>query len=270
MKKFFSFIFMAIVAISFTSCHSVSVDADEEAVLIDKPWFNGHGGVREKAVTPGLKWVWFTTRAEYFKTTPIRYDVTFDDIMSNDNTPLDYGTYITLQLIPGHSPALLQYYGKDWFKNNVEAKYRNFVREEVSKYDPFDLMSNREVINDIDRQVKTKMDNYFKELNRMNEFPIICTEVITGRAKPNKLQLDEMNKTAAAIQAKQTQERTVEMEEARAKAEKKRAEADKAYMQAMNLTPEQFITLKIVEKSNPNVDIVMGGSGTSQMWNIRR
>ena len=190
--------------------------------------------------------------------------------MSNDNTPLDYGTYITLQLIPGHSPALLQYYGKDWFKNNVEAKYRNFVREEVSKYDPFDLMSNREVINDIDKQVKTKMDNYFKELNRMNEFPIICTEVITGRAKPNKLQLDEMNKTAAAIQAKQTQERTVEMEEARAKAEKKRAEADKAYMQAMNLTPEQFITLKIVEKSNPNVDIVMGGSGTSQMWNIRR
>lgn len=269
MKKFFSFIFVVLVAVSLTSCHFVSVDADEEAVLVDKPWFLGHGGVRSTAVTPGLKWVWWTTHTEYFKTTPVRYDITFDDIMSNDNTPLDYGTYITLQLKSGHSPALLQYYGMDWFKNNVEAKYRNFVREEVSKYDPFDLMSNREVINDIDRQVKEKMDAYFDELNKVHEFPIVCTEVITGRAKPNQLQLDEMNKTAAAIQAKQTQERTVEMEEARAKAERKRAEADKAYMQAMNLTPDQFITLKIVEKSNPNVDIVMSGS-TSQMWNIRR
>lgn len=40
-------------------------------------------------------------------------------------------------------------------------------------------------------------------------------------------QLHEMNKTATAIQAKQTQEKRVEMENAR-------AIADKAYMNAMN------------------------------------
>lgn len=272
MKKTIQFI--AIMLVSFitmtmTSCHYVTPDADEEAVLIDKPLFFGHGGVRDKAVNPGLKWCWWTTHSTYFKTIPVRYDVVFDDIMSNDNTPLDYGTYITLQIKQGHSPNLLKNYGKDWFTNNVEAKYRNFVREEVSKYDPFDLMSNREVITDIDTQVKKKLDTYFEELDKKAEFPIICTEVITGRAKPNQLQLDEMNKTAAAIQAKQTQERTVEMEEARAKAERQRAIADKEYMREMNLTPDQFITLKIVEKSNPNIDIVMG-SGTNSMWNIRR
>jgi len=53
---------------------------------------------------------------------------------------------------------------------------------------------------------------------------------------PNSEQLCEMNKTAAAIQAKQTQEKRVEMENAR-------AIADKAYMNAMNLSPSQFIQL---------------------------
>lgn len=37
----------------------------------------------------------------------------------------------------------------------------------------------------------------------------------------------------------------------------------------MNLTAEQFITLKLVEKGNPNIDVVLGG-GTNPIWNVRR
>ena len=78
-----------------------------------------------------------------------------------------------------------------------------------------------------------------------------------------------MNNTAAAIQQRQTQERITERENARAKAETARAKADKAYMKEMNLTSDQFITLKIIEKTNPNIDIMFGG-GTSPIWNVRR
>ena len=269
MKRIISITIFIMTVVMTVSCHSVAPSAGEEAILIDKPLIFGHGGVRPNVVETGRKWTWVTTDYVICQTIPVRFDVEFDDIMSNDNTPLDYATYITLQIKKGESPKLLQNYGQDWFANIVEAKYRNFVREEVSKYDPFDLMSNREVITDIDRQVKTKVDNYFKELNSKAEFPVVCTEIITGRAKPNQLQLDEMNKTAAAIQAKQTQERTVEMEEARERAERQRALADKAYMKEMNLTQDQYIMLKIVEKSNPNIDVVMGGN-TSSMWNVRR
>lgn len=269
MKGFLKILTAMTAMIMISSCYSVTPGAGEEGILIDKPLLFGHGGVRERTVETGRKWVWFTTDYVIVKTVPVRYDIEFDDIMSNDNTPLDYATYITLRIDKGKAPMLLQNYGENWFGNNVEAKYRNFVREEVSKYDPFDLMSNREVITDIDRQVKHKIDTYFGELNSKAEFPVKCTEIITGRAKPNQLQLDEMNKTAAAIQAKQTQERTVEMEEARAKAERQRAIADKAYMKEMNLTQDQFIMLKIVEKANPNIDVVMGGNPGS-MWNIRR
>ena len=268
MKKFLFILVALVMSFSMTSCHNVSPDADEEAVLIYKPWFFGHGGVDNNPVSTGLTWCFWTTHSERFKITPQRYDIEFDDIMSNDNTPLDYATYITLQVIPGKSPILMQNYGVNWFENNIEAVYRNFVREEISKYSPFDLMSNREICTKIDHDVKAKLDNHIAKLSASKEFPVTCREVITGRAKPNAKQLAEMNNTAAAIQARQTQERNEEMQKAREKAEAARAQADKAYMREMNLTPDQFITLKIVEKGNPNIDVVMGGS--NPIWNVRR
>jgi regulator of protease activity HflC (stomatin/prohibitin superfamily) len=262
--------FIAIIAMfSTTSCTSVSPNADEEAVLIYQPWIFGHGGVDKNPVQTGLTWCALSTHSEIFKITPQRYDVEFDDIMSNDNTPLDYATYITLQVIPGKSPILMKNYGVDWFKNNIEAVYRNFVREEISKYSPFDLMSNREVCNQIDYSVKTKLESHIQSLSAKKEFPVECREVITGRAKPNDKQLAEMNNTAAAIQAKQTQQRIAEKEEARKKAEIARAEADQAYMNEMRLSPDQFITLKLVEKANPNIDVLIG-NGSNSMWNVRR
>lgn len=262
MKKICIMLAMVLaITMTMTSCHFASPDADEEAVLTRKPILLGHGGVKSKPVETGRTWVWFTTKATYFKIVPTRYDVVFDDIMSNDNTPLDYATYITLQVNKGESPMLLKNYGKDWFANRVEAKYRNFVRDEVSKYSPFDLMSNREVSAKIDEAVKNKMEEYFEELNAEAEFPVRCCEVITGRAKPSQEQMDEMNATAAAIQAKKTQE-------AREEAEKQRAIADKAYMKEMGMDMDQYITLKIIEKANPNIDILMGSG--NPMWNVRR
>ena len=74
-----------------------------------------------------------------------------------------------------------------------------------------------------------------------------------------------MNKTAAAIQAKQTQEKRVEMENAR-------AIADKVYMNAMNLSPSQFIQLRqwdvIEKKDGANIDVLVGGSEVP-IWHIK-
>lgn len=273
MKKIVLFLMVGLMTCLITSCHRVTPNADEEAVLIRKPYFWGAEGVDLEAVSTGSTWAIFSTSEVYFKIVPTRYDIQFDDIMSNDNTPLDYATYLVLQIEPGKSPVLMKNYGVDWFKNNVEAIYRNFVREEISKYSPFDLMSNREVCNKIDSTIKTKIDAYFSSMSKKREFPVTCIQVITGRAKPNEKQLAEMNNTAAAIQAKQTQERKAEMEAAREKAEKQRAMADKAYMSELKLNPSQFIQLKawdvIEKKQGANIDVLISPSA-DPMWNIRR
>lgn len=254
------------------SCHKVSPTATQEAVLTYKPWFFGHGGIEMTPVQTGLTWCAFTTHADTFSIVPVKHQINMEDLVSNDNTPLDFHTVIITQLIKGKSPILLQNYGKDWFSTNLYNQYCKRVRDYVSQYSPFDLMSNREVLNEIDGKILKEMQEYVTELSKEAELPVIIKNVVIGRAIPNAEQLAEMNRTAQEVQAKQTQERRAEAQEAREKAERQRAIADKAYMEELRLSPEQFISLKWIEtvasKKDANIDVMVGPA--TSMWNIRR
>lgn len=273
MKKIISVICILLTSVCIMSCHGVRPGADEESVLIDKPWFFGHGGVDESPVSTGLKWVWWSTSSETFKIVPFKHQVDMDDLFSDDNTPLDFHTIIITQIEHGKTPVLLKNYGVNWFNTNLYNYYCNLVRDHISQHSPFDLMSNRAILNDIDAKVLKQMQMYVAQLSKEREFPVIIKQVTIGKALPNKEQLEEMNKTAKAVQAKQTQEREAEVQMAREKAERQRAKADKAYMQEMNLDAQSFIQLKWIEtinnKAGANIDVMVGSPSTS-MWNIRR
>ena len=274
MKKFLAMFSIALVAmLSMSSCHGVAPDADEEAVLIDYPWFFGHGGVQDDAVTSGLTWCWWSTSSETFKIVPFKHQVDMDDLFSDDNTPLDFHTVIITQIQKGKSPILLQNYGVDWFNTNIYNYYCNLVRDHISQHSPFDLMSNRAILNDIDNKVLKQMQEYVARLSKEKDFPVVIKQVTIGKASPNKEQLEEMNNTAKAVQAKQTQDRLREVEESREKVERQRAKADKAYREELGLSTQDFINLKWIEtiaaKKGANIDVLVGGN-TSQMWNVRR
>ena len=268
MKKFLtmlSFVIMLTMSMTMTSCIGcTTANADEEIVLIDKPWFLGHGGVQSEPVSTGLEWIWWSTDTETFKIIPVKHQVDMDDLFSDDNTPLDFHTIIITQIEKGKSPILLQNYGTDWFNTNIYNEYCKFVRNYISQNSPFDLMSNRQVLDDIDAKVLKQTQDLVAKLSKDKEFPVIIKQVTIGKAIPNKEQLAEMNNTAKAVQAKQTQEREAEVQMAREKAERQRAKADKAYREELNLTVPQFIELRKWEIINgkKNVSIVVSGGAT--------
>ena len=150
MKKILSIWTVVTLSIALLSCHGVRPNAGEEAVLIYKPWFFGHGGVDQTPVQTGLTWCWWTTDAVTYIITPYKWQVNMDDLFSNDNTPLDFHTAVVTQIKKGKTPILLENYGNNWFDNNVFNFFCNRVRDHVSQHSPFDLMSNREVLNKID------------------------------------------------------------------------------------------------------------------------
>lgn len=271
MKKYIYYLILLLTLV-LTSCYGVSPNADEEAVLIYKPWIWGHGGVDNTPVEPGLTWCVFSTDYETFKIVPVKHQVDMDDLFSDDNTPLDFHTIIITQIEKGKSPILLQNYGVDWFNTNLYNYYCNLIRDHISQHSPFDLMSNRTILNEIDTKVLKQMQEYVAKLSKSKEFPIIIKQVTIGKALPNAEQLAEMNKTAKAVQAKQTQEREVEVQMAREKAERQRAIADKAYREELGLSTDDFINLKWIEmvgeKKDANIDVMVGPA--TSMWNIRR
>ena len=277
MKKIL-FIIAAVVAlcISVASCNCAKCDATEEAVFVYQPWIFGHGGVDMTPASTGRTWCFPSTHVEYFPIAPVKYQVNLEDIVSDDNTPLDFHTVIITQIEEGKSPILLKNYGVDslWFNTNLYNYYANLIRDHVSQHSPFDLMSNRQVLNSIDSAVLKAMQTRIAELSKDKEFPVKIKQVTIGKAIPNKEQLAEMNRTAQAVQAKQTQLREKEMQDARAKAEQARAVADKAYMREMNLSTSDFVNLKWIETISKlpqaNVNVMVGGGGTTPMYRVNK
>ena len=272
--KYFKILLVALTGVlTISSCTFTNPSYDEEVALKMKPWFFGKTGVSEEPVN-NITFLALTTDAVHFYILPQKVEFKFDDLLSNDNTPLDVNMYMVMQVQKGRTPELLKNYGENWYHTFIEPYFKNKVREYVSTCSPFDLMSNREVLKKLDQEVATSMKEYVKYLSiTKGAFPVVIQQVTTDRVMPNKEQLNEMNKTAAAIQAKQTQEKRAEMELARAKAEKNKAIADKAYMNELNLSPAQFIQLRawdvIASKNGANIDVLVG-SGETPMWNIKQ
>jgi len=255
------------------------VDADEEGVFVAKPWFFGSGGVNDNPLKEGTSITATSTDVVRFKVTPIKYEEQFDDVMSDDNTPVDLQAYVILQIKRGYTPILLKNYGENWYFNNVRETFRKFIRDRVSTYPMYDLTSNREACQSIENDTEKLLQDYFKKLNSDKEFPVTIQSVIVDRATPNKEVMEEINKTASQIQAKKTQIEREEMEKVRASAERERARADKEYQREMGLTADQFIMLRALEmemekvemvrgKQNVNVDVMFGNS--VNMWDIKK
>lgn len=270
------FVFSALCAcMMLASCTVVAPEAGEEGVKVHKPWVFGSGGVDMTPVETGLQYTWLSTDYVIVNMLPQAYDEDLDDATSNDNTLLDFNTQIQLQVKDNMSPVLIKNYGANWYSSVIKEVYRNTVRGYISKFGPFDLMSNREVLDSINLFVKNDIQNYIKVLSsKQGELPIDVVNVVVGRAIPNERQKAEMDATAAATQAKRTEESRRDMLVAREAAERQRAIADKAYQEELGLTTDQFIQLRaweiIKDKNGANIDVLFNADGATKMWNVRR
>lgn len=111
MKRFIFALTLALFSLSFTSCSVCKVDGTEEGVFVKLPWFFGKGGVSQEPLTSGSEWKVLTTRFYTYSSVPTRFDENFDDIASDDGTPIDMTAHIVLKLKPGKSLVLHQNYG---------------------------------------------------------------------------------------------------------------------------------------------------------------
>lgn len=263
------------------ACSAPGVNAGEEIVLVQKPIIFGSGGVVNEPVKSGTTWIVFSTDHFRYDIKPVKYTEEFDDIMSDENTPLDITAYPILQIMENESPILHENYGEAWYNTNVKETFRTFIRDGVSSYGTYDLTSNREVLDSIRINTINSLKNYFDELNQQKKFPVRVVNVIVDRAVPNQGLKDEMDRTAIQIQAKRTQSAQKEMEPEREKTEVARAKADKAYRMEMGLSSSEFIQLRGLEiqrelldivknKPNVNIDLLFGGAGMVNNWDIKQ
>ena len=277
-RKLFYILTAMFAAVTFTSCDLCSVDGGEEGVFIKKPWFCGDGGVVQEPLTEGSEWKAWSTDYVVYSVINTKYTENFNDVATNETTPVDMDAHIFLRITPGKSPILHENYGVNWYENNIKEMFRKYIKDFVSRYDMITLVSSREIYDKIEPVIIEQMKTYIKSLSDTKELPIEVVNVVVDKAMPNDGVRDELNNTAIYMQQRNTQIMKQEMEIARKQTEHLRAMADKEYQTTMGFSPSQFIQLRALElenqkiemiknKANVNVDVMLGQ--TTPMWDIK-
>lgn len=266
--------YIILTAFIFLTGCSVSPDGDEEAVLLKQPWVFGHGGVSEDAVTPGLVWVAPTTSAIFFKITPLTITEPFDDMISDDNIPVDFNAYLKLQIVKGKTPKLYERFGINWYDMSIKETFRTMIRDKTSSYKMFDLAGNRQVLSEIQTEVYIQISKYCKEL----DLPVTVLQVVVGAVTPPQEVLEETKRTAAQNQSILTQEARSKAEVSRKEAEVNKAIADKAYQNQMAMSIQEYLQLRALEiekekielvREKQNVSIILG-QGITPMYGVNK
>lgn len=242
-----------------TGC--VAIEAGHEGVLVEQPFFFGHGGVDPVPTKTGRVVVAPTTKVVDVDIRPVQYSEHFD-IISAENAPVSFDAFLIANVIEGRSPELISKYGPNWYANNAKEAFRTFVREEVQKYPLFQLTTDpttRQKLQDaIAKEVQTK-------LIEKQGIPVRLNRVVVGSILPPKGVVEQTTQTIIQEQRKITMVEFQKAEESREKAERQRGIADRAYRESLGLTAPEFVDLRrievqkeIVQHSPSALTVIMG------------
>ncbi len=221
----------------FATHHRIKADAWEEIVLVDKTIFFWKDWIQQVPLTTWSKWVWRSTDWIKVNVRPAQFEAKFDDIMTSDNTPVDFSAFIKIKAIEWKTPYLYGKYWNDWYKINIEQYFITELRDEIAKFPMTALTTRQELLNDIQKKVKASIMAFVKA----NNIPVEIQEVIIGKINPPDQIKTQLSETAAQQQRKKTEIEKTWAEIERKNSETKRAEADNAYRNALWLTPDQFL-----------------------------
>lgn len=270
MKRLFFAIFIFSVTAFFNACSNI--DAGEEGVVTKKPWIFGHGGIEKEPITTGMTWTAPSTSVDRYDIKPIQYDEVFDDLITADNNPVDFNTYLELQIEKGKSPKLHENFGKEWYARKVKEPYRTFIRNLARRQTMFALTTDPSTLDEMGTTAKAMTE----ELLRTNGLPVKVNRVTIGKASPPKDVIEETMRTAGQKQREITEQARATAELSRKKAEENKALADNAYREKFGMSVDQYLQLRALEiekekldivRNKENVTIILNSGGAVPMFN---
>ncbi|HQR16611.1 MAG TPA: SPFH domain-containing protein [Nitrospira sp.] len=234
---------LGIMNVMLVTSGCVAIEAGHEGVMVEQPFFFGHGGVDPAPTKTGRVWVAPTTKVIEVDIRPLQYSEHFD-IISAENAPVSFDAFLIANVVEGRTPELIARYGTTWYQNNVKEAFRTFVREEVQRYPLFQLTTDPTTRTKLQDAIAREVQN--KLIDKQN-MPIRLNRVVVGSILPPKGVVEQTTQTIVQEQRKITMVEFQKAEEAREKAEKQRGIADRAYRESLGLTAPEFVDLRRIE-----------------------
>jgi len=251
---------LTLMSISFTGCTPSNAGAGEEMVFVYQPYFFGHGGVDPEPATTGLTWTALSTIVERVNVKPYNKNEIFNDLVTKDNNPVDFKLHLTFQNIAGETPVLVEKFGPKWYSNKVREPLRNITRNFTKDHKMFEMTTSRKVAESLERRVMTEISEFLIK----EKIPVRLLKATVGKVMPPEEIIVATIKTGVQKQNVKTQTERVKAEYAREAAEKASAKADRAYMDEIGMTTDQYLRSRELDnqkeaiKNGSKVTIIMG------------
>ena len=235
-------------------CSIASPDAGHQVVWVEKPLFFGHGGVDTTPVTTGRSYGAVTSQAIDVDMLPQRVDMEFDDMMTKSGVPVSFHVVATFRVTDAvklvtqfgagrETDDKGNYAGWAFWTRNLDQPIRTAVRDSVKQRDMQEMAIDQSAADAVGREVSEAANRIVTQMG----VPIILTAVNVGRVNPPDAIKNQRIETAAQEQRAITMQQTKLAEDQRKAAEQSRANADNAYREEMQLSPEQFIQLETIK-----------------------
>ncbi len=245
---------MIIAMYGLTGCSVANPDAGHQQVWVEKPWFFGHGGVDNDPVMPGRSYGAITSDAVDVDMYPQRVDMEFDDMMTSSGVPVSFhvvGTFkvtdpvkLVRQFGAGRYTDQSGHLGGwEFWTRNIDQPLRTAVRDAVKKRDMQEMAISQTAADAVGNEVRTAAINIVQNTG----VPIVITDINVGRVNPPDAIKNQRVETAAQEQRAITEQQRKLAEDQRKAAEQSRANADNAYRQEMQLSPDQFLQLERIK-----------------------
>lgn len=258
-----------------------SISPSEVAVFEYRPFVFGSSSLDDRPIGgPQRFYMWPSTSMWTLNTAPQTLPAHADDFMSADRVPLDFDIAITIKLAdPAKAPAVVRKFSSESVvsvfrllvlqdakdqqgKVATRGEFMSYLRDQVRHHSSsvFIAAQNADgTPSDAASQVEKQTRDYINKFLSENGADMIRVENIAlGRANPPDGVRRSIEATAQQAQDVKTQGERKRAQDARKDAEIAAAAAERAFMDSVKLTPEQFVELQRIRA----IEKVCTGSAT--------
>jgi hypothetical protein len=238
MKKIIMVLIGMLLLAYFFIVQRVSVNAGEEATLTKKPWFYGEKGINLTPLSAQTIWSVQSTDIDITSVQPFVLNEHFLQLLTADDIPIDIDIHFTFQHIKGKTPELIQNFGKDqaWYVNNLKEPLKNTIEKFIKKQSYQKITGDENTSIELQEHITYGVNDFLHS----NQIPTNLLDVRVGAINIPKSILDIALTNEEERQKLQTQIIRKDIEKAS-------AEADKTYMDKMNISIKDYIKLKQLE-----------------------
>ena len=245
MKKIILLIIMMLLGYFFL-IKRTSVDVGMEAVVIKKPWFWGEAGIEKNIIKTGTIWSVASTEVKLISLKAFNIDDSFTELFTSEGIPMELNISLVFKNKKEGAILLVEKFGdsEEWYKDMLSKPLQNSLEIAVKKRTFEEITKNSDTLKEIKQDIVFGVKDFLQK----QAIPVELLDITFGKIVPPKL-------IVQMVIDGEVQKEKLKAQLLRKKVQEANAQADRAYMLKMNMSPREYLKMKQIELEHKKLSL---------------